>query len=196
MKRILAIVLWVFVFAFVSAIGGITATFALYVAGMEAWSDFFMKRIFPFIFIATPAFGLVLGLNGILWGTKQKKSKPSAVISGVAYLVLRAGLFWVFALIISPVALLLIWLMNYFDPRGELKLFDWIGVPITIASIFGLLWFANRTGQHMVFDERKFGAAVKWSFCDFQLRLAFLPLVGHWFVPRSDEQNRDNDDAS
>jgi len=57
----------------------------------------------------------------------------------------------------------------------------------------GLPWLTSRAAGHMAFEDRTFGVAVKLVFYDLRFRLAFLPLVGHWFAPDSDKRDDDHD---
>ena len=36
---------------------------------------------------------------------------------------------------------------------------------------------------------------MRFAFYDARLRLAFLPVVGHWFMPKDDKQEDDDDEA-
>jgi SNF family Na+-dependent transporter len=113
----------------------------------------------------------------------------------IEYLSLRFVLFLVFAAITSPLTFLLVWLAQFIEARDELNGFRWVVIPIALAYILGLSWLANQAAQHMAFEDRKLGAAVRFAFYDLRLRLAFLPLVGHWFESPNEHKDRDDDDA-
>ena len=105
-------------------------------------------------------------------------------MDGIQYLILRFCLWLFFILITSPILLGFGWLMNYFKDHEEYKMAGLIVAVFGLAYLFCLSWFANKTAQHMAFENKKFRPAVKLAFYDLKLRLAFLPLVGHWFAPK------------
>ena len=108
----------------------------------------------------------------------------------IQYLIIRFALFFFFALVTCPVLLVAVALLKFCDAHEDYRVFRWVFIGIGLAWIFGLPWLTNRAAQHMAFEDRKFGEAVKCAFYDLRLRLAFLPVIGHWFAPES----RDDDD--
>ena len=108
----------------------------------------------------------------------------------IQYLIIRFALFFFFVLVTSPVPLVAGALLKYCDAHEQFQIFRWVFIGILLVWLFGLPWLTNRAAQHMAFEDRKFGEAVKCAFYDLRLRLAFLPVIGHWFEPES----RDDDD--
>jgi len=108
----------------------------------------------------------------------------------IQYVLLRFALFFFFALITSPVVLVAGLLLEYCNAHEQVRMLRWISLAILLLWLFGLPWLTNRAAQHMAFEDRKFGDAVKGALYDLKLRLAFLPVVGHWFEPK----NRDDHD--
>ena len=111
-------------------------------------------------------------------------------MKGIEYLILRFGLFLFFALITSPVAIIAGVMIMYLDAHEQFRMLRWVFVVVLLAWLFGLPWLVNRTAQHMVFENRRMGDAVKGACYDLRLRLAFLPIIGHWF----DIKSRDDED--
>ena len=116
-------------------------------------------------------------------------------MKGVEFLILRFGLFFLFEIVTSPVAIVACLMMAYLDGHERVRMLRWILAPVLLAWLFGLPWLTSQTAQHMAFEDQKFGAAVKLTYYDLRLRLAFLPVIGHWFAPRTDERDTDEDDA-
>ena len=114
---------------------------------------------------------------------------------GIEYLILRLGLFLLFVVISSPLALLLGWLVAYLETQDQLQPIIWCIAVSAVVYFIGLGWLANQIAQHMAFENRRFGSAVKCSLYDIKLRLAFLPLVGQWFTPKKRRRGFDPDDA-
>lgn len=192
MKRILLIVIWFFIFAFLSGVAGIVFAISLDIAGFESTSDFFWKKVWPTFFIVTMLLGLSLGLYGFLPGTKQKHAgnyKLQFENKGLKYLVLRVGLGVILLLVTMPIGEGVIWLINF-------KAFNWIGFPIGIFYVFSLSWFANKTAEHMAFEGQNMLSAMRFTLGDLRLRLAFLPVVGSWFISDSGKRDDDKEDKN
>jgi hypothetical protein len=115
---------------------------------------------------------------------------PNNAMKGIEYLILRFGLFLFFALITSPVAIIAGVMIECLDAYEHLRILRWVFLAILLAWLFGLPWLVNRAAQHMTFENQKLGDAMKGAFYDLRLRLAFLPVIGHWFNFKS----RDDDD--
>jgi len=116
-------------------------------------------------------------------------------MQGIDYLVFRYVLFLFFLGITSPVALVLIWCVEYLDPHENLRFLRWASIPVLLAWLFLLEWFPSRTAQYMAFEDKPFGVAVKLVYYDLRLLLAFLPLIGHWFEFPSDKREFDDEDT-
>jgi hypothetical protein len=56
-------------------------------------------------------------------------------------------------------------------------------------------WLTNRMAQHVAFEDQPFAVALRMTYYDLRLRLAFLPFVGHWFEPHTDENDSDDEDT-
>jgi len=192
MKRISLIVVWFFVFAFLSIIVGFLGAISLDAAGFESASNFYLEKIWPFLFVLAMILGLALGLYGFLPGTRQTNmgiNKLRFENKGLKYLVLRIGLVGILLLVSLPISEAIFWLTNF-------KGCNWIAFPTGIIYLFGLGWFSNKTAEHMAFEGRSMLEAMKYTFCDVRLRLAFLPLVGSWFVSDSDKSDADKADGN
>jgi multisubunit Na+/H+ antiporter MnhG subunit len=194
MKRIIFIVIWVFIFAFAAGIASVIIGVGLYMAGLESWSDFFEKNLLMFVICAAPITGLILGMLGKLPGTKEQKGvqaspkgEPHWTTKWIQYLILRIGLFFLFALVTFPVALIAIWVVDNYNANYESILI----IPV-LAYYFGLLWFSNKTAKYIAFDKHGLIRATKSAFVDLKIRLAFMPLIGNWFAP--DEKGDDKSD--
>jgi len=116
-------------------------------------------------------------------------------MKAIEYLILRFGLFLFYALVTSPVLFVLIWVVDFLNAHEQFTMLKWAIVPFVLAWLFGLPWLASQTAQRIAFEDQGFGTAVKLTFHDLQLYMAFLPLVGHWFMPRLDKAEGDGDDG-
>jgi hypothetical protein len=112
-------------------------------------------------------------------------------MKGIEYLILRIGLVLFLWLLTSPVVLVAILLGHYFESHEEYKNLQWTLLPLVFFYIIGVPWYANKTAQYMAFDKRNFFDARKCVDSDLKLRLAFLPLIGHWFAPKVDKKDDD-----
>jgi hypothetical protein len=100
-------------------------------------------------------------------------------------------LFWL--AVMSPPLLLLGWLrQSYPDLRTELS---GLGILLVLVWLFGSYWLSATTAHHMFNENRMFLTAVKHTFYDLKFRLAFLPLVGGWFMADEDKTKHDDIDA-
>jgi hypothetical protein len=115
-------------------------------------------------------------------------------VKAIQYLILRFVLFLVFALITSPIPVASIWLVEYFDAHGPFPILKGILILVLLAWLFGLPWLTSQAAQHMAFEDQTLDAAVKLTFYDLRFRLAFLPLVGHWFEPPKGRRDIDEED--
>jgi hypothetical protein len=116
-------------------------------------------------------------------------------MKGIQYLILRFGLFAFFALVTSPFVIVLVLLIRYLDDHDQFRLLKWILMPFVLVWIFGLPWLTSQTAKRIAFEDQNFSAAVKLTYYDVRLRLSFLPLIGHWFVPHSDKRDTGDDDV-
>ena len=69
----------------------------------------------------------------------------------------------------------------------------WVICLVLLVLFFGLFWVAIRMSHHMTIAGKTFRCGAREGLQDARLHLAFLALVGHWFVPEKDickfEQN-------
>jgi hypothetical protein len=113
---------------------------------------------------------------------------------GIDYLVLRFGLFVFFTLVTSPVVWVSIWCVDYLDAHERVRMLRWAFIPILLAWLFLLPCLTSQIAQYMAFEDQRFGAAVRLTYYDLRVCLGFLPLVGHWFEPHTDQKDSDDDD--
>lgn len=107
----------------------------------------------------------------------------------IQYLITRFALFFIFILVTSPVPLIAGALLKYCVAYEQFQILRWVFIGILLVWLFGLPWLTNRAAQHMAFEGRSFCEAVKCTFYDLRLRLAFLPVIGHWFEPESPDDD-------
>jgi hypothetical protein len=117
-------------------------------------------------------------------------------MNAIKYLFLRLWLYLFFAAVTSPILFLSGFMIRYVNTHEQLGMLRWVFLSIGLAWIFGVRWLANRAAQRMAFENRYFGEAVKSAFYDVRLLLAFLPMIGPWFEPKSrtDDNKDDNDE--
>jgi hypothetical protein len=98
-------------------------------------------------------------------------------------------LFWFF--VTSPPALLTAWL--FYTHENLVTNWGWLGFLIILGWFLGS-WWLEMTTSHYVFDEKKmFLEAVKQTLSDLRFKLAFIPVLGAWFVPDEDKTKNDDD---
>ncbi len=114
-------------------------------------------------------------------------------MKGIEYLILRVSLVFVFWLVTMPVVWIAVLLMNYISHHEAYKELKWVLLPVLLMWLFGIPWFAHKTAEYMAFQGFKFKQARQAAFCDVRLRLAFLPVIGHWFAPKNDDKADDHD---
>jgi hypothetical protein len=104
----------------------------------------------------------------------------------IAYFFVRLGLFVLFVI---PVCLC--WRHGY-EESWHLAGLTWAICIFGLVYVIAAGWFANRTAHHYIFEVHSLYSSMKFAFYDARLRLAFLPGIGHWFMPADDK----DDDAS
>jgi hypothetical protein len=80
-------------------------------------------------------------------------------------------------------------IMSTLEDSGQQQLLVWTIRVSLLLLLIGLYWLSKRMSYHMTIEGKSFGCGVMEGFREARLHLAFLPLVGHWFMP--DEDNRD-----
>jgi hypothetical protein len=108
------------------------------------------------------------------------------------YFILR---FFLKALYIVPLVPLVM-LMQYCEAHEALTRFVWIIAVLGCIYLAAAFYLAHKTAQHMAFEEQTFSLAVRSTFYDIRLYLAFLPLIGHWFASGGNHRQDDDDDDS
>src|SRR5206468_796907 len=100
----------------------------------------------------------------------------------VAYLILRLGIFFVFLLLSAPFLFGLGLVVEFCEQHDSLRILKF---PVGVLILLWFLatgWLVQQTANHMMFENKKLGQAMKMSFRDARFHLAFLPVIGSWFV--------------
>ena len=63
-----------------------------------------------------------------------------------------------------------------------------------LGALFGSWWLSKNTAQHLIDEHLAFVDAVKQTWLDTRLRLAFFPVIGPLFIPDEDKTKYDDDD--
>ncbi len=100
-------------------------------------------------------------------------------------------LFWL--AVTSPPLLFLMWLRHFHEEYSNLV--SWLGVPLVLAWLLGSVWLAMTTIHHMFDEKHLFLSAVKYTLSDLRCKLAFVPIVGHFFTPDEDKTHYDDEGA-
>ncbi len=108
------------------------------------------------------------------------------------YFILRVGLKALYIVPLVP----LVMFMQYCEEHDGVTHFVWIVALIGCLYLAVAFYLAHKTAQHMAFEEQAFWMALRAAFYDLWFRLAFLPLIGHWFTSDGKKDNDDEDDAS
>ena len=82
------------------------------------------------------------------------------------------------------------WLLHYLEKHNEPSALLWCLRLIGIAVIAGLYWLSKRMSYRMTIEGQKFACGVRAGLLDLRFHLAFLPLVGHWFAPRPEDERK------
>ena len=111
----------------------------------------------------------------------------------VAHYILTKLLFVLLVVVTLPFSFPAFWLAKSITTRSEQNPLGWgIGL-ILLALIVGLYWLAKKMSYHMTIEGKPFWEGAKAGLLDARLHLAFLPLVGHWFMVSPDKQDQDDD---
>lgn len=94
----------------------------------------------------------------------------------------------------SPCWVPLSWLAEFLESHGQHIIPGGIRLVLFL-YIVGLFWLSNRMSYYMTVEELSFGKGVKSGLKDAQLYLAFLPLIGHWFIKPSNDKTEDDHDC-
>ena len=69
-----------------------------------------------------------------------------------------------------------------------------------VCGLYGILiilaswWLSNNTAQHLIVERLLFVDAMKQTWSDSRLRLAFVPFIGPLFTPDEDKTKYDDED--
>ena len=109
----------------------------------------------------------------------------------LAHFILSKLLFVACLVLAAP-----IWYLGYLalEAGHQQKLLAWSIFLSLLLIFFGLYWLAKRMSYHMTIEQKPFARGVKEGLLDARLHLAFLPLVGQWFMPEEDKRNFEEDD--
>lgn len=102
-------------------------------------------------------------------------------MQSVAHIILRCYLLLFYFVITSPLLGAIFWLGEYVKAEESLAQLFWIVALVGLGYLVGIGWLANTTAGHMAFGGLGFLAAVRHTYYDVGLRLAFVPLIGSWF---------------
>jgi len=109
----------------------------------------------------------------------------------ILYFFVRFGIFLFIAL--PACALRPLW--EFCEERWHIPALTWTIAAFALAYLLAAGWFAKRTAHHYAFEKRNLYSSKVFACYDARLRLAFLPVVGHWFMPKDDKQEDDDDEA-
>ena len=91
-----------------------------------------------------------------------------------------------------PPFLLLMWLRE--SNTNIQSALRWIGVSYALVWVYGSIWLSVTTIYHMFEKNQLFCEAVMSTLYDLRFKLAFVPVIGKWFV--LDEDRTKNDQKS
>src|SRR5262245_19801798 len=110
----------------------------------------------------------------------------------IAFVFVRSVLFVL--LFIVDCLFLAAW--GYCTERWHLGGLTWAVCIFAFVYIVAAAWFANRTAHHYVFEQRTLHSSIRFAFYDARRRLALLPRIGHWFMPKDQEDIEDEADSA
>jgi hypothetical protein len=111
----------------------------------------------------------------------------------IAHFLLTKLLLVLWAVVTLPVWLPLVWLARWLEARGDQQLLAWGIRIILFMALLALWWISKQMSYYMTVEKRTFRYGVKAGILDAKLRLAFVPLVGHWFDSKAEHFNKDDD---
>lgn len=114
----------------------------------------------------------------------------------IAHFILTKLLLALWLLVSLPLWLPMVWLAESIEASSQTNVLAW-GIRIALTLfLFGLYWLSKRMSHHMTIEGLSFGKGVRAGYQDARLHLAFLPLVGHWFIDNQSKREDDDDGAS
>ena len=111
-------------------------------------------------------------------------------MDSITYIFVRFVLFVLF--FIPDCLFLAAW--GYCEEKWHLAGLTWAVCLFTFVYIVAAAWFANRTAHHYIFEQRNLHSSIRFALYDARLRLAFLPGIGHLFMPKDQEDVDDEAD--
>ena len=100
-------------------------------------------------------------------------------------------LFWLIAT--SPPILVLIWLLRTYDNLRPVL--EWVAFPMVLGWLVGSWWLAISTAYYMFEENRPFSEAVKHTWYNIRVKLAFLPIIGRLFKLDPAKHQKDDEDT-
>ena len=97
-----------------------------------------------------------------------------------------------YLLVVAGPGLLLFYLTDNKDK--PLSALTAIGALEAFAAFFASLWLSKTTARYLIVENLMFLDAVKRTWLDARLRLAFVPVIGLLFTPDEDKTKYDDDD--
>jgi hypothetical protein len=83
-----------------------------------------------------------------------------------------------------------------FESWGDFLMQKTLGIALGVMPFIGLIlgWLGYLPGTKEKKPRQSLTSITKTTFADLKVRLAFIPLIGHWFAP-NEEGNDKRDDG-
>ena len=108
------------------------------------------------------------------------------------HFILSKVLFCLMGVLTLPVWYPAIQLAQHLEGRPQQSVVAWLIRIGALAFLVGAYWLARRMSYYIAIEQDSIHSGVKSGLRDARLHLAFLPLIGRWFM--RDKHNRDDDD--
>jgi hypothetical protein len=112
----------------------------------------------------------------------------------IAHFIITKVLLILCAAVTAPFWYPAAWLASDLEARTQQNVLGWAIRVCLVVWFFCMYWFSKRMSHHMTIEGKTFVRGVKDGLLDARLHLAFLPLVGDWFMPEEDKRNYDTDE--
>jgi hypothetical protein len=101
-------------------------------------------------------------------------------------------------LICSPVIWSFAKLADQLEATDHWKIIGWLIRILLLFLILVVLFFTWKANDLFTFKDRSLRDTYKTAFADTRFALAFVPLIGDWFQPKSDPRDAltDEDDRA
>lgn len=109
----------------------------------------------------------------------------SVAMNFLQYCVADVVLMMLYTIVASPLILLAEWLKT----QEELHTVSIIVTFLIALWFFFSMWITHQTTKRMVFEGMTLTKATVAAYYEFRLNLAFLPVVGKYFEPPSDDEH-------